>query len=705
MGTSIGNQAAAAHGAVTTGQTIDWTTLSLGWLEPEIIIDVPGIQDPLDFERVIEVAEESVLIPVADVAPTASDLDQRSELMTSGLGLVATSGSENRAEPTLHATRSFESHWVSSLGGAISQTPHGALLDAVPAVHAQSGGIFGLDDDTDVSGTEWDDVFYEINYFASDNMPDGWAFGPSHFWGEGGDDIFYTVDGLGYRGVDTDILVDVFNGGAGTDTVSYIRANVGAAINLEAGIGYRFGQNWNHPNPTWAERDSLISIENATGSHHADRIRGNWEDNVLHGLGGNDVMWGGLGDDTMRGGAGDDAMRGEDHDDLMYGDEGKDRLWGGAGDDEIHGGGDDDSASGGIGDDRIYGDGGDDKLHGNEGADTIYGGEGDDTIDGGSGDDELHGGGGDNSIRGGWGEDRITLGDGGEAWGDQGDDVIHGSNARDLIHGGAHDDTLFGWGGNDEMSGGSGDDTMYGGDGFDTASYQDAGGSVTVLLSWDGGFAFGAAGNDQLFSIESVVGSDFGDLISGNDAFNTLLGGGGNDIVAGNGGVDIIYGEGGDDDLRGGSGDDIVLGGEGNDRIRGGDGLDELTGGTGADSFVFVGGDSGADTITDFELGTDRIVFDDFLANAPGVGDDYVGEVYAFFADQPGDSALMARANEGWVHIATFEGVGLTALSDAIADGSLFYGHSEGLGGGPGGWAPVSGDHLPVSLGEELMFG
>ena len=60
---------------------------------------------------------------------------------------------------------------------------------------------------------------------------------------------------------------------------------------------------------------------------------------------------------------------------------------------------------------------------------------------------------------------------------------------------------------------------------------------------------------------------------------------------------DLIWGDAGDDTIVGGTGDDILIGGKGDDH---------LTGGAGADIFVFVA-DGGADTVTDFEPGVDRI--------------------------------------------------------------------------------------------------
>nr|WP_319385645.1 M10 family metallopeptidase C-terminal domain-containing protein [uncultured Roseibium sp.] len=62
--------------------------------------------------------------------------------------------------------------------------------------------------------------------------------------------------------------------------------------------------------------------------------------------------------------------------------------------------------------------------------------------------------------------------------------------------------------------------------------------------------------------------------------------------------------------------DNILTGNSGDNVLTGGAGADRLTGGLGSDTFVFTGGDSGHDVITDFETGAasdDVIAFDSFL--------------------------------------------------------------------------------------------
>ena len=112
-----------------------------------------------------------------------------------------------------------------------------------------------------------------------------------------------------------------------------------------------------------------------------------------------------------------------------------------------------------------------------------------------------------------------------------------------------------------------------------------------------------------------IEGYNQNDTINGSDFNDSIEGGAGNDVVHGGSGHDRILGGDGNDTLGGGSGADTVYGGAGNDLISGedgddvlieGSGSDTLSGGTGADLFVMER-DGAVDTITDFQLGIDRI--------------------------------------------------------------------------------------------------
>ena len=111
--------------------------------------------------------------------------------------------------------------------------------------------------------------------------------------------------------------------------------------------------------------------------------------------------------------------------------------------------------------------------------------------------------------------------------------------------------------------------------------------------------ADGVEQTDSLPDVENLIGSAHDDILAGDRRDNVLDGGQGNDTLYGGPG-------GGDDMMSGGLGNDRLFGGQGNDTLIGGPGDDSLSGGTGNDVFVFGPGD-GADTVTDFSSGTDKI--------------------------------------------------------------------------------------------------
>jgi subtilisin-like proprotein convertase family protein len=132
-----------------------------------------------------------------------------------------------------------------------------------------------------------------------------------------------------------------------------------------------------------------------------------------------------------------------------------------------------------------------------------------------------------------------------------------------------------------------------------------AGATDNIVLNLNAGIA-STIGGRALFTIaqgtviENAVTGDGHDVLTGNSANNLLLGMRGNDTLLGGGGDDILEGGMGNDDLNGGTG---------NDRLNGGAGDDRLFGGGGLDLFVFDTHSFGADLITDFQDGLDRIDF------------------------------------------------------------------------------------------------
>ncbi|OBZ94032.1 protease [Pararhizobium polonicum] len=93
---------------------------------------------------------------------------------------------------------------------------------------------------------------------------------------------------------------DKLNGGSGTDAASYAGATKGVVASLVTPSA----------NTNDAKGDSYSSIENLTGSSHADKLYGNTGANTLSGGGGNDLLSAGAGNDKLFGGAGADDLYG-----------------------------------------------------------------------------------------------------------------------------------------------------------------------------------------------------------------------------------------------------------------------------------------------------------------------------------------------------------------------------------------------------------
>ncbi len=102
-------------------------------------------------------------------------------------------------------------------------------------------------------------------------------------------------------------------------------------------------------------------------------------------------------------------------------------------------------------------------------------------------------------------------------------------------------------------------------------------------------FVDGRAGAD------SILGSEFADILSGGDDEDTIEGGEGDDELFGEKGADVINGQNGNDTIKGGPGNDVLDGGDDDDSILGNSGRDVLGGGDGADTML---GNSGRDTLS-----------------------------------------------------------------------------------------------------------
>jgi Ca2+-binding RTX toxin-like protein len=109
-----------------------------------------------------------------------------------------------------------------------------------------------------------------------------------------------------------------------------------------------------------------------------------------------------------------------------------------------------------------------------------------------------------------------------------------------------------------------------------------------------------AGGNTNSYCI---IGSAFGDTLSGSNVADVICGGGGADSLDGRAGNDTLTGGDGDDTILTGSGTNTASGGSGNDTITGGSGVDTLSGDDGAD---IIDG-AGSNDVLSGGLGDDSI--------------------------------------------------------------------------------------------------
>jgi Ca2+-binding RTX toxin-like protein len=134
--------------------------------------------------------------------------------------------------------------------------------------------------------------------------------------------------------------------------------------------------------------------------------------------------------------------------------------------------------------------------------------------------------------------------------------------------GNALNNTFIGAAGNDVFDGGAGADAFTGNGGTDTVTYANATGYVIADMTTTVG-SYGDAAGDTFATIETLIGSDFNDVMTGGTGNDTLFGGKGTDTLTGGAGNDILVGGLGNDLLSGGLGADIyqIARGEGTDTI------------------------------------------------------------------------------------------------------------------------------------------
>lgn len=496
----------------------------------------------------------------------------------------------------------------------------------------EAGSSLGTDYLTSIErvvGANGNDVFYGF----SDDVAE-------QFDGLAGNDTFYTYGGP-----------DIVNGGGGDD---YIAGGDGPdTLNGDAGIDQIYGGNGADTIHGGADDDDLYgendddTIYGDAGNDYIDggagndTLRGGDGDDGLYGRAGDNIGFGDAGDDEYIDGGGNDTFHGGEGDDLLESAGGIDVFNGDAGDDYLRPStlstNNTMAASGGTGNDTIdltyiyagttidlggtntitgasggsvvfsdfenvIGTGYNDAISGSGVRNIIFGGGGNDSIFGYDGDDLISGGTGSDALDGGAGVDTLTYEDltssfssvnvslaTGAVSGSSGVDTI--LNFENLIGSGGND-TLTGSAGSNRIEGGAGNDILDGGAGIDTLSYEGATQGVGVNLGIASAQNTTGAGVDTIVNFENILGSAYGDSLTGDGAANLIDGGAGGDLLAGGGGNDSVLGGAGGDSLDGGAGDDVMDGGTGDDILLSSAGADSFIGGDGQDAADFSGAGS-----------------------------------------------------------------------------------------------------------------
>jgi Ca2+-binding RTX toxin-like protein len=236
-------------------------------------------------------------------------------------------------------------------------------------------------------------------------------------------------------------------------------------------------------------------------------------------------------------------------------------------------------------------------IVGTPGADVLTGTSGRDVIAGRGGNDVIRGRGGDDVICGGYGADKLSGGSGADRLYGGPDHLAtteEGTTERtgDRLRGGPGDDRLFP--GRDRRTA---DDISYDALDWSTSSHP-----VTIDLARR---RASGQGSDRFGPARAwVVGSRYGDHISGSSRADLISAGAGPDVIAGHGGDDVISADGpsrgahpNSDHVTGGTGDDTIDASWGVDHLTGGPG-DDIVSDTGNTPDVISGG-SGRDLIID----------------------------------------------------------------------------------------------------------
>lgn len=375
-----------------------------------------------------------------------------------------------------------------------------------------------------------------INGTPENDVIDGLA-GDDRLYGREGND---SISGdAGDDQLDGGPGNDTLDGGDGSDWVYYLEASGAVTVNLA--LGTASGAD--------AGSDTLISVENVSGSAYGDTLIGSAASDNLYGEAGNDSLDGGAGDDNLYGGNDNDTLSGGAGSDYFQfrstaADTSTDTIT---------------DFQAGLGGDWLsiptwlfsnYTSGADPFASGHtrltqSGANTLV----EIDVDGAAGVAGFE----TIAILNNVNKTSLVASNLGgfepplSAGATDGADSLTGTSGNDYINSGAGNDTLSGLAGDDTLDGGTGSDSLTGGTGNDLFVVDTTGDKVIENVSEGTDTVWASVGYSLPDNVENLtltgtadygVGNSLANVITGNGQANVLIGWAGNDTLDGGAGTD-----------------------------------------------------------------------------------------------------------------------------------------------------------------------
>ena len=609
-GTWSGNLSTAWASNIASGATVTFTSQTTTTAVTDIVFSSNGRSALSDPEDALILAIQGSDMTTEKHNVVFKDLIAGQSVSVGGLTLTATdslsatqiaAGFANLNAGAIVGNTVADGTWSGTLSNNwTSGTQEESGLENLQAI-----GYDIFENIENITGSSYNDELYgnddKVNVLSGlggDDIIDGRG-GDNKLLGGAGYDILYSGSGN-----------DFIDGGEDTDKANYTNSANGVIVRLdkpneESENDYaesysnatlvhnvQSGELSAYTYNQLAYTDTLLNIEDVTGSNHADILFGSGATNYIEGMGGDDKIIGGAGYDFLDGGTGSDWISYYEPDYTHI----NSIIPNGAANsnfmEKIEG------ITVTMGTDFVMLK---DPVTGRlidliKDIEQVSGTKGNDVI---------------------IARDNVSY----KFWGHEGNDRLEGRNGADFLYGGDDDDYIRPYGGRDISYGGDGTDylELYN-DGLvagQTLRLHETNGAIQYLTgvttdgingNWTDGYN-ASGGINLAYEFESFSGSDFIDTLYGNSKDN---------VLNGHNGADTIYGLSGKDTINGGDDNDTIYGGEGNDILSGGNHDDIMNGDAGDD--VFYGSIRYTNLISDKDIhnggtGTDTLDYGKYNHN------------------------------------------------------------------------------------------